>query len=61
MLSIVSGLVAVGASGAGLWYFMPRNGVVHPLARRPFFDSFVTVVIMTVFVIGVALIADVFI
>ena len=61
MLSIISGLIAVGASGAGLWFFMPRNGVVHPLARKPFFDSFITVVIMTVFVIGVALIVDSFI
>ena len=60
MLSIVSGFVAIGASGAGLWFFMPRNGVVHPLARKPFFDSFVTIAIMTVFVLGVALIVDTF-
>lgn len=56
MLSVLSGVVAVGASGAGMWYFMPHGGVVHPLARKPFFDSFITVIIMTAFVVGAALI-----
>ena len=58
MLSILSGVVAVGASGAGLWYFRPRAGVVHPLVLKPFFDSFVAIAIMSVFAVGVALILD---
>ena len=52
----LSGVVAVGASGAGLWYLMPRNGVVHPLVTKPFFDSSVVIVIMGVFAVGLALI-----
>jgi hypothetical protein len=58
MLSILSGLVAVGASGAGLWYFKPRGGAVHPLVVKPFFDSFIAIAIMSVFAVGVALILD---
>lgn len=61
MLSILSGAVAVGVSTAGFWYLRPRNGVVHPLATKPFFDSFIVIAIMSVFAFGVALIlSDIF-
>ena len=56
MLSILSGAVAVGASAAGFWYLKPRNGIVHPLVTRSFFDSFSVIAIMSLFAIGVALI-----
>ncbi len=56
MLSILSGAVAVGVSGAGLWYFKPRNGVVHPLVTKPFLDSLIVIVIISFFSVGVALI-----
>lgn len=58
MLSVLSGVVAVGASGAGLWYFKPRHGRVHPLVVMPFFDSFVAIGIMGLFALGIALILD---
>jgi hypothetical protein len=58
MLSIVSGVVAIGASGAGLWYFKPRHGVVHPMVLKPFFETFLAIAIMSVFAVGVALVLD---
>ena len=58
MLSILSGATLVGASGTGLWYFLPRNGQVHPLAKKPFLDSMVTIVIMTLLVVGLGLVLD---
>jgi hypothetical protein len=58
MLSIVSGVVAIGASGASLWYFKPRDGVVHPLVLKPLFETFLAIAIMGVFAVGVALILD---
>ncbi len=38
MLDIISGVVVFGGGGVGLWYFMPTNGNVHPLAKRPLLD-----------------------
>jgi hypothetical protein len=58
MLSIVSGVVAIGASGASLWYFKPRHGVVHPLVQKPFVETFLSIAIMGVFAVGIALILD---
>jgi hypothetical protein len=58
MFNALSGLVMVGVGSGGFWYFMPKNGVVHPLAKKPFFDSMITIAIMTVLAIGVALIGD---
>jgi hypothetical protein len=56
MYGIVSGLGLVAASFTGFWYFLPRNGIVHPLAKKPFFDSFITIAIMTVFALGATLV-----
>ena len=58
MLSILSGAALVGVSGTGLWYFLPRNGQVHPLVKKPFLDSMVTIVIMTLLVVGLGLVLD---
>ena len=56
MISIVSGLVVFGAGAAGLWYFLPTNGRVHPLAKKPFLDSLIPIAIVTALAIGTALI-----
>jgi hypothetical protein len=56
MMSILSGFVVIGGSGAGLWYFMPRNGQVHRLARAPLLDSLIPIAIVGSLAIGVALI-----
>jgi len=58
MLNVVSGAALVAASGGSFWYFMPRDGVVHPLAKKPFFDSMITIAIMTLLVVGFGLIAQ---
>lgn len=56
MFSIISGVIVFGGGGAGLWYFMPSNGQVHPLAKRPLLDSLIPIAIVTALALGVALI-----
>jgi hypothetical protein len=58
MFAAITGTILVGASGTGLWYFLPRNGQVHPLAKKPFLDSMITITIMTLLVVGIGLIVD---
>jgi hypothetical protein len=56
MVSLLSGIVVTGAGGASLWYFMPRGGQIHPLARKPLVDSLIPIGIVSALAIGVALI-----
>ncbi len=56
MFSLISGVVVAGAGGAGLWYFMPKQGVPHPLAKRPLLDSLIPIGIVTALAIGCAMI-----
>jgi hypothetical protein len=56
MFSIISGAIAIGGGGAGIWYLMPRHGQLHPLARAPFLDSLLPIGIVTAFALGLALI-----
>jgi len=56
MISILSGVVVFGAGGAGLWYFMPNQGVAHPHTKIPVLDSFIPIMIVSAFAIGLALI-----
>lgn len=56
MISLVSGLVITGAGGAALWAMMPKNGTVHPLARKPLLDTLIPIAIITALAIGIALI-----
>jgi len=56
MLSILAGVIVAAGGGAGLWYFLPNNGVVHPLATKPLLDSMIPITIVCALVIGVALI-----
>lgn len=55
MLDVISGAVVFGAGGAGLWYFMPRNGEVHPLTKRPLLDSLIPIAIVSALALGVAM------
>ena len=55
MLDVISGVAVFGAGSAGLWYFMPRKGKVHPLTKRPILDSMIPIGIVTAFAIGVAM------
>lgn len=57
-MSIISGLIVVGGGGASLWYFMPRNGQVHRLARAPLLDSLIPIAIVASLAVGVALIVN---
>ncbi len=58
MLSVLSGVVLVGTGGTTLWWFAPRQGVVHPMVSRPFFDTSIAIAIMGVTAVGVAFIFD---
>ena len=55
MISLISGLAMTGASGGVLWYFMPHNGVIHPLAHKPVLDELIPISIVSTLAIGVAL------
>ncbi len=56
MLSIISGAIVAGGGGVGLWYFMPTNGQVQPLAKQPLLDSLIPIAIVTALAIGTAMI-----
>lgn len=55
MASFVVGLVVTAASGAALWYFMPKNGVVSRYMTMPFVQTLVPIGITSGFAIGVTL------
>jgi hypothetical protein len=56
MLSVFSGTVLVAAGGTTFWWFTPRNGAVHPMVLKPFFDSTLTIAVMGVLALGIALV-----
>jgi hypothetical protein len=56
MLDIISGVVVFGGGGVDLWYFMPTNGNVHPLAKRALLDSLVPITIVNTLAIGTTMI-----
>jgi hypothetical protein len=58
MMSIISGVVILGAGGGGLWLMIPRNGVPHPLAKVPFLDSLIPITIVAALAVGVALVIN---
>ena len=45
----------VVAAGASFWYFLPRNGQVHPLVKRFDGGSMITLAIMTILTTGVVM------
>lgn len=58
MLSVVSGLVVGGAGGAALWYLKPRNSMIHPLIKRPWFEATIPIVVAAAIAFGLALIVS---
>lgn len=58
MFSALWGVVLIGIGGTGFWYFLPRNGQIHPLAKKSFLDSMITITIMTIVVLGIGLIVE---
>jgi len=56
MFSLLSGMIVLGGSATGLWYFLPRDGKSHPLVKRPLLDSVIPISIVSGLGIGVALI-----
>ena len=57
MLTIIGAALVAGTS-TGFWYLLPRNGKVNPLVRNPGVGSIVTVAILTLFVVGVAVLCE---
>jgi len=58
MISIVSGVAAFGAGGAGIWYLKPRDGKTHPLATAPLLDSLIPICIVGLLAVGMSLIVS---
>lgn len=58
MFYFVSGLVVAGSGAAGLWYYRPRNGQVHPLAVTPVLEWLIPIGIVTALALGSALIVS---
>jgi hypothetical protein len=57
MLTII-GAVMIASTIAGFWYLLPRNGKEHPLVQNTGVGSMVTITILTVFIIGVAVMCE---
>jgi hypothetical protein len=57
MLTIIGAAMVAGTS-AGFWYLLPRNGKEHPLVENPGVGSMVTIVILTLFIVGVAVMCE---
>ena len=54
----ITGAALVASTSAGFWYLLPRNGKEHPLVRTNGVGSMVTIVILTLFIIGVAVMCE---
>jgi len=55
MFIVICGAALAAGAGASFWYFLPRNGQVHPLVERFDGGSMITLAIMTVFTTGVVM------
>lgn len=55
MLSIISGVVVVGAAAGGLWYAKPRDGQVRWFAEAPVLEWLIPIAILGTLAIGVGL------
>jgi hypothetical protein len=60
MIFALIGIVVTGAGASALWYFLPTNGTVHPLARAPFLDSLIPIGILSALAIGIAMFVSAF-
>jgi hypothetical protein len=57
MLTVIGAAMVAGTS-AGFWYLLPRNGKEHPLVQNNGVGSMVTIVILTLFIVGVAVMCE---
>ena len=57
MFYIICGVAWVGVGCGAFWYLLPRKGRVHPLVRNSDVGSLITIVIMSAFTAGIALLA----
>ena len=48
----------VAGTSAGFWYLLPRNGKEHTLVQNTGVGSMVTIVILTLFIVGVAVMCE---
>ena len=56
MLSIISGVVVIGAAAGGLWYAKPRNGQVQWFAEAPVLEWLIPIAILGTVAIGIGLV-----
>jgi hypothetical protein len=57
-VSVLSGFCVFAAGGAALWYMMPTNGQVHPVAKMRLLDSLIPIAIVAAWAIGLSLIIN---
>jgi len=55
MFIVIFGAALVAVTSASFWYFLPRNGQVHPLVEKFDGGSMITLAIMTILTIGVVM------
>jgi hypothetical protein len=58
MLYIISGAVLLGGGGVSFWYFLPRNGRVHPFVQNSDIGSMVTIAMMTAVTFGLVMMVE---
>ena len=58
MFFIIPGAALVAGSSAAYWYLLPTNGQVNPLVENSDVGSMITIAIMSLDVIGIALLFD---
>ena len=56
MFAVICGAALVVGASASFWYFLPRNGQVHPLVERFDGGSLITLAIMTIFTTGAVMV-----
>ena len=56
MISVMSGLVVIGAGSSGFWYLRARDGHAHPLALMPVLDWLLPTALVGLLAFGTALI-----
>jgi hypothetical protein len=58
MISVISGVVVMGAGAAGLWFAMPKDGQPQPFAKAPVLEWLIPTMIVAALAIGVALVVS---
>jgi len=55
MFTAICGAALAAGASTSFWYFLPRNGHVHPLVEKFDGGSMITLAIMTIFTTGVVM------